>query len=133
MANKVTTAKTQINEGSSQIATVTLSTLPTTLEYRVYNESRSIIVKDWCSLTPVLAVSITVGAGNHNVFGRAVSEAMSLIVAADRSLDTELIMETAYQVKRVAGYDEGDAEVILYLLDQEYNPITDEAGEGIYA
>lgn len=114
MADQVELAlpKTVFDERSAFTATVrfrdretaTAST-PTTAEYRLYNLTNQVVVKDWTSLTPAAEISIAVESSNNAILSKGCTEAMQFLVAADRTLSTQVIESACYLIKNLEGAD----------------------------
>ena len=94
------TAKVRFRDRSTASAST-----PTTAEHRLYNLTNQCVVKDWTSLTPAAEISIAVDAGNNAILSKGVTEAMQFLVAADRTLSTQVIESAYYLIKNLEGTD----------------------------
>lgn len=138
MADRVSvrTEKTRFIEGSQVIVSVNVragsaASVPTTLEWKLYSESRDLVLQDWTTLTAAAEASFSISAALNSCRDAHERERMELLVAADRGLATAVIGKAKYQVENIAGYDFTDSDLILNLLTQDYEIIRTETGEGI--
>lgn len=104
--------KTVFDERSAFTATVRFrdrasaaASTPTTVDYRLYNLTNKKIVKDWTSLTPAGEVSFAVEAGNNEILSDGITEAMQMLVVADRGLTTQSIETAHYLIRDIEGDD----------------------------
>lgn len=99
---------------------------PTTLEWKLQNATRDLLVKDWTSITAAAAITFEVSALLNKIGESKTSERFELLVAADRGLDTQAIGSVFYLLTQIGSYD-GDFNE--YLLDESGEVILDEGGE----
>lgn len=128
-------SKTRVIEGSQILLTAEVrdnaaAEIPTTLEYKLYNETRSEITKDWTSITPASEATITIPAELTGVRHK-VMERFSVIVAANRGMAGAAFGESKCQIMNISGYTYDDRNLILNLLTEDYQSVKVESGEGI--
>ncbi|QDP53223.1 MAG: hypothetical protein GOVbin7744_26 [Prokaryotic dsDNA virus sp.] len=83
------------------------SSTPTTVHYKIVNQSRKETVSDWTSATPGASVSIAVTAANNTLsndnYGGTKRQRFTLLVSSDKGTATEAIGAANYQVRDLFG------------------------------
>lgn len=103
--------KTVVNEGSTFTAEVKFrdratasASVPTTVEYRLYNKTLHQVIRNWTGITAASEVSIVVDAGDNRIRdGSNARENMNIVVVADRGLATEVQTVRRYQIADIKG------------------------------
>lgn len=107
---------TRFNERTAFTATAVFKTratqadsVPTTVEYKLYNISQRETIKNWTALTPAASIDIAVSAVDNKIKADyKPTERMELLVSADRGLATEVLQTVHYRIVNVGGHTEGD-------------------------
>lgn len=128
--------KTRINEGSHLFVNATVLSgdqpvVPTTLEWRLYNKTRGLLLVDWKSIDAAASSTILIDAKYSLCSATNETERVAFMVAADRGLPTAVIGVARYLLVNNASYGKADQDAIIYLMDEAMLYITDQRGERI--